>query len=97
MITNHIDLGTIVILLHQNSYKTSHSAHYNQKNRSNHKNNYNRHNDHTSKNNHNTSQSYYNTIANIPSLLDPPQSAPSYEKCSRCQQAGHQVPTCPYF
>ena len=80
-----------------NSSRTSYQSPYKQKNISNYKNNNNRNNNHASKGNLNTPQRHQNTIANIPSLLDPLPSAPSFENCSRCQQAGYQVPACPHF
>ena len=72
-----------------NSSRTSYQSPYKQKNISNYENNNNRNNNHASKNNLNTPQRHQNTIANIPSLLDPLPSAPSFENCSRCQQAGY--------
>lgn len=79
------------------SSRTPYHFNYNQKHSLTHKTTNNRNNNHTPKNTHTNNQRYHNTIANIPSLLDPLTYTPSFENCSRCQQAGHQEPDCPHF
>ena len=80
-----------------NPPKTPYHSNYNHNHFSNNKYNNSNNYNNSSKHNNRTSRGNNNSMVNIPSLLDPPLTRSSLEKCSRCQQAGHQASACNHF